>query len=134
MVKFLDQLKKVGFDYATYSGISISPFELGEIVVKEKTLAQAEKKIGAIDEHFAQGFYNEEEKKQKKIAVWEECKESLQNQLVANLEKKNTTSFYHIWDSGARASSESLTQIFAMRGNVTNYLGEVIPTAIISSL
>ena len=133
MVEFLDQLKKVSFDYATRSGISISPFELGEIVSKEKTLAEARKKVGEIEAHFAQGFYNEEESKQKRIEVWEDCKENLQNQLVANLEKKNTTSFYHIWDSGARASSESLTQIFAMRGNTTNYLGEVIETPITSS-
>ncbi|CAG8577173.1 7684_t:CDS:1 [Ambispora gerdemannii] len=134
MIEFLDQLKRVGFDYATYSGISISPFELGEIIVKEKTLKEAEKKVTEIDKHFVQGFYNEAEKKQKKIAVWEDCKENLQNQLVANLEKKHTTSFYHIWDSGARASGESLTQIFAMRGNTTNYLGEVIETPITSSL
>ncbi|MEG7978393.1 MAG: hypothetical protein NY202_00245 [Mollicutes bacterium UO1] len=134
MIEFLDQLKKVGFDYATYSGISISPFELEEIISKEKILVTTEKKITEIDEHFAQGFYHEAEKKQKKIAVWEECKESLQNQLITNLEKKNTTSFYHIWHSGARASGESLTQIFAMRGNTTNYLGEVIETPITSSL
>ncbi|CAG8670226.1 8058_t:CDS:1, partial [Ambispora gerdemannii] len=58
----------------------------------------------------------------------------LKDQLVTNLKTKDATSFYHIWDSGARASDESLTQIFGMRGNTTNYLGEVIETPITSSL
>ena len=70
MVEFLDQLKKVSFDYATCSGISIPPFELeGIISNKEKILAEAEKKENKVNEHFSQGFYNEEERKQKKIAV-----------------------------------------------------------------
>jgi DNA-directed RNA polymerase subunit beta' len=70
MVEFLDQLKKVSFDYATRSGISISPFELEEIISdKEKVLAETEKKAEKIADHFAHGFYNEDERKQKKIAV-----------------------------------------------------------------
>ena len=69
MVKFLDQLKEVGFDYATYSGISISPFELEEVINKKKILATAKKKTEEVEDHFAQGFYSEEEKKQKKIMI-----------------------------------------------------------------
>jgi DNA-directed RNA polymerase subunit beta' len=134
MVEFLDKLKNVGFDYATRSGISISPFEVEEIVSKEKILADAEKKDKEVEKHFAEGLYSEEEKKQKRIAIWEECKEDIRKQLVSNLTKKDNTSFYHIWLSGARASDESLNQIFGMRGNTTNYLGEVIETPITSSL
>lgn len=97
MVEFLDKLKQTGFDYATYSGISISPFELGaEMVDKEKALSQASEKLQQIDDYYSQGFYSEEERKQKKITVWEECKDNLQEQLINNLEKKNTASFYHI--------------------------------------
>lgn len=134
VIEFLDKLKQIGFDQAARSGISISPFELEGVVNKEKELKQAEKEIKKVDDYSSQGFYNEEESKQKKITIWENCKDNLQQQLVNNLEKKNTASLYHIWDSGARASSENLTQIFAMRGLTTNYLGEVLETPIISSL
>ena len=96
MVEFLDKLKKLSFDYATYSGISISPFELEVIVTKEEQLVQSEAKSKQIDDYYSQGFYNEAESQQKKIAVWEECKDELQKQLVSNLEKRSNTSFYHI--------------------------------------
>ena len=70
MIEFLDQLKKIGFDYATCSGISIPPFELeGIISNKEKLLAEAQEKENKITQHFSQGLYDEEERKQKKIAV-----------------------------------------------------------------
>jgi DNA-directed RNA polymerase subunit beta' len=134
MVKFLDQLKKVGFDYVTQSGISISPFELAKIVNKSAALKETQKEIEQIDQDYLEGYHDEKEDEQKRITAWENCKENLQQQLVSNLEKKTTTSFYQIWDSGARISNESLVQLFAMRGHATNYLGEIIQTPIVSSL
>jgi len=69
MVDFLDRLKRISFDYVTYSGISISPFELGEMVAKKKLVPQSEKKVKQIFDHYAQGFYSEAESRQKRIAV-----------------------------------------------------------------
>ncbi|CAI2195403.1 11171_t:CDS:1, partial [Funneliformis geosporum] len=69
MVEFLDHLKKISFEYATRSGISIPPFELDGIISdKAKILAEAEQKEHKITDYFSQGFYNEEERKLKKIA------------------------------------------------------------------
>jgi DNA-directed RNA polymerase subunit beta' len=97
MVEFLDKLKKLGFDFVTCSGISISPFELGlEMVSKEKELAQVSKELQQIDNYYSQGFYSEHEVKEKKIAAWEECKNRLQEQLINNLKKRDNASFYYI--------------------------------------
>src|SRR6185503_16110823 len=112
MIEFLDKLKKLSFNYATQSGISISPFEIEEIIDKKILLKKTEEKIKEIDQHYSQGFYNEEEYKQTKINIWQGCKDQLQEKLISNLEKKNYTSLYYIRDSGARISSENLTQIF----------------------
>ncbi|RHZ35465.1 DNA-directed RNA polymerase subunit beta' [endosymbiont GvMRE of Glomus versiforme] len=134
MVCFLDKLKKISFTYVTRSGISISPFELDEVTSKKELLRKTEKKIEQVDYHYSQGFYTEKQKIQKKIEFWGECKDELQRQLINNLEKNSNSSFYHIWNSGARASSENLAQLFVMRGHTTNYLGEIVETPIISSL
>ncbi|KLL01818.1 MAG: DNA-directed RNA polymerase subunit beta' [Mycoplasmataceae bacterium RC_NB112A] len=134
IVKFLDQLKKLSFDYAAQSGISISPFELAEIVDKTPALKKTYQEIEQIDQEYTEGYHNEKEDKEKRIVAWENCKETLQKKLISSLEKKTATSFYQIWDSGARISTESLVQLFAMRGHATNYLGEIIQTPIISSL
>ncbi|MCE8162738.1 MAG: DNA-directed RNA polymerase subunit beta' [Candidatus Moeniiplasma glomeromycotorum] len=134
MVEFLEQLKKIGFDYATQSGISISPFELTDIIDKSSFFQKVQEEIKQIDHEYEEGYHNEEEDEQKRMTVWENYKENLKNQLINRLEKKTTTSFYQIWNSGARISTESLVQLFAMRGHATNYLGEIIQTPIVSSL
>lgn len=69
MIEFLDKLKRLGFNYATHSGISISPFEIEEITNKKSLLKKTEEKIKQIDQHYSQGFYNEEEYKQTKINI-----------------------------------------------------------------
>jgi DNA-directed RNA polymerase subunit beta' len=134
MIVFLDKLKEIGFKYATVSGISISPFELEEIIDKNKEVELAHHKSQQIEEFWKQGFYGAEEVYQKKVANWTECKNNLEVQLVNKLTTKKDTSFYSIWDSGARASTENLTQLFVMRGLTNNYLGEIIETPITSSL
>ena len=96
MIEFLDKLKTLGFNYATYSGISISPFEIEELIDKKNLLKQSEEKIKKIDQHYLQGFYNEKEYKQAKINIWQECKDQLQEKLTSNLEKKDHTSLYYI--------------------------------------
>jgi DNA-directed RNA polymerase subunit beta' len=56
---FLDKMKDVGFDFASRSGISISPFELGEMIsVKEKSdiIKKHSKDAEKIDEFYKQGF------------------------------------------------------------------------------
>jgi len=70
VVEFLDKMKKISFDYVTHSGISISPFELGEIIPsKSEVLSKYRKKIDKVNEFLAQGFYNEDDSRLKKITI-----------------------------------------------------------------
>jgi DNA-directed RNA polymerase beta' subunit len=64
MVKFLDRLKKISFDYVTSSGISISPFELDNVVPsKEKMILDYSEKAKLVEDLYDRGFYSYEEKK-----------------------------------------------------------------------
>lgn len=69
MVEFLDQLKTIGFDYATQSGISISPFELSEIITKSPEIEKAYQEIEQIDQEYTEGYHDEKEDEQKRITV-----------------------------------------------------------------
>ncbi len=61
MVKFLDQLKDLGFATVTQSGISISLFDLPEITEKKEMLQKSLTKLSQIEEYYERGFYSEEE-------------------------------------------------------------------------
>jgi DNA-directed RNA polymerase subunit beta' len=69
MVEFLDQLKTLGFNYATQSGISISPFELAEIVAKTSELEKTHKEIEKIDQDYNEGYHDEKEDEQKRVTA-----------------------------------------------------------------
>lgn len=134
MPNFLDQLKDLGFSFATKSGISISLFDIPSLENKNILHSEAQNKISIINSYHDKGFYTDQESYEKKIEVWAECKDKLEKELVEKLNDHKDTSIYSIWNSGARANTENLMQIFAMRGNMTNYKGEVIETPILSSL
>ncbi|CAH1759628.1 2912_t:CDS:2 [Entrophospora sp. SA101] len=87
-----------------------------------------------LSDYYEQGFYNEEEFTQQKKNLWAECKESLEKIIAQKLAQKSSSSLYYLWDSGARANIENLTQVFGMRGNMTDYKGATIETPILSSL
>jgi len=136
MVILLDKIKEISFKYATYSGISISLFEFEKINKKEKKkeIEDSREKIEKINNYYFQGFYSKKETKKKISEIWEECKDSLQKIMEKKLKKEKDSSFFQIWDSGARFNIETLTQIFAMRGIITDYSGREIETPIINSL
>ena len=73
MVIFLDKLKEISFNSVTYSGISISPFELAEeeLINKKKIISQAQRKIQEIDIFSGKNINKKDEIEiyQRKIAV-----------------------------------------------------------------
>jgi DNA-directed RNA polymerase subunit beta' len=131
---FLDDLKDISFKFAKESGLTISLFDIPSLETKEHHCLSSQEKIIEVDDHKSKGFYTEQEAYAKKIEIWGNCKDKLEKELLLKLESSKDSSLYSIWNSGARASTENLTQIFAMRGNMTNYRGETIETAITSSL
>ena len=134
---FLDKLKDVGFNYANISGISISPFEFGEIITsqqKKKIIERFKQESQELDSFYDQGLFSLKEWKEKRENVWQTCKDEIKDLVLANFQQKRDSSFYHIWSSGARISSENLAQLFAMRGFVSDFQGETIETPILSSL
>src|SRR3954465_7373976 len=134
MVIFLDKLKELAFTSATQSGITISLFDLPELTAKEEIVQKAQTKIQQAEAYYQQGFYGEQEFAQQKLTIWSECKSELEKTVIQELKARKNNSLYQIWDSGARANSENLTQIFGMRGNMTDYRGNIIETPIVSSL
>ncbi|CAG8768641.1 9042_t:CDS:2, partial [Racocetra persica] len=127
MVEFLDKLKNIGFDHATCSGISISPFEVEKIVPnKEKILAATEKKATQINDHFTQGFYSEEERKQRMITIQE-------LELVMKVSPKFSACEFQISTLGATKGMIDIALKTAEAGYLTRRLVESAQSLIILS-
>ena len=131
-VKFLDEIKELGFCYSTKSGLSWSMDDLKIPEEKEKFIKEAEEKIEAIEEHYKQGLLTDDECYGQVISVWAKVKGKLADLVKQSLDPNG--SVYSMVDSKARGSWELINQMAGMKGLVVNPAGQIIELPIKSSL
>lgn len=122
-----DQLKSMGFRYATQAGVSISVEDLQVPPKKRAMLEAAEAEIAATEERYRLGKITEVERFQKAIDTWNETSEGLKNEVVRYFQATNPlNSVYMMSQSGARGNLSQVRQLVGMRGLMANPQGEII--------
>lgn len=128
----IDRIKSLGFYGSTQSGISVSVFDNEMLPGKEDKIAEAEKKVAAIQEEYQQGLITIEEKKRLQNDVWLRITEEIADLTWKNL--KETSILKTIINSeGSRAGKEQLKQLSAMRGLILDPLGRIVELPIKSN-
>jgi len=130
-VVIVDEIKTLGFEYCTLSGISWGMDDL--IVPKEKPalIAKAEEEIRQIDSHFVKGLLSPEEKTSQKILIWQSVKSKIEALLKENLPADGP--IMSIIGSGSRGTWAQPVQMAGMKGLVNNPSGGIIELPIKSS-
>ena len=131
-VEFLDELKRVAFHYATYSGLSIGMDDLIIPEAKETLIAEARKKVDTIEKEYRRGGMSEGERYNQVIDVWHQLIQSVEASLFDSLEEgrddeiRGFNPVHVMADSGARSKKEPIRQISGMRGLMTKPSGAII--------
>jgi len=120
----LDKIKKLGFEYATLSGMSWGMDDLVVPKEKENLIKEADKEIDKIEDSFKKGFLSPKEKSEKTIEIWHKVKEEVEKLVPAALPKDGTV--FSIIDSGARGSWAQPVQMAGMKGLVSSPSGRII--------
>jgi DNA-directed RNA polymerase subunit beta' len=122
-----DQLKGLGFKYATQAGISISVDDLKVPDSKRELLQAAEEEIRTTESRYTRGEITEVERFQKVIDTWNGTNEDLKDEVVRNFrENAPLNSVYMMAFSGARGNISQVRQLVGMRGLMANPQGEII--------
>ena len=129
--KILDQIKDLGFEYATLSGITWGMDDLKTPVEKEKILESAEKEMALIRNQYRQGLLTEAERKARAISIWDKAGEEIAKIVPKTIDHK--ISVYSFIDSVARGTWLQPTQMMGMKGLVQSPKGETIELPIKSS-
>jgi len=128
---FIDQLKGLGFKYATNSGISIGLEDLRVPPVKKHLMQEARKAIFLTQSDASNGIINEVERFQKIIYIWNLTSETLKEQLISFFKKQDPlNSIYIMAFSGARGNIDQVRQLVGMRGLMSDPNGKIIDQAI----
>jgi len=123
-VDILDKIKKLGFNFATSSGISIGIVDLEIPSQKDKILELAEQEVDKIKEQYNYGLIMEDEREQKIINAWTKASNDIVDAILKNLSKFNP--LYIMADSGARGSKRQIGQLAGMRGLMADPSGKII--------
>ena len=127
----LDQLKALGFHWASRSGVTISFSDVVAPPAKAELLANAEEKAIKVQQQFERGLITDSERRQELIEIWTRATDEVARAMQDNFPETNPV--HMMVDSGARGNYMQVRQIAGMRGLVANPKGEIIPRPIKSN-
>ncbi len=127
-VTLLDDLKSLGFEWATMSGMSIAVSDLVIPESKAKSLSKAHREVEQVEGQYRRGLITDGERYNKIIDIWMRTTEEISDQVLENLEPFNP--IFMMADSGARGSEQQVRQLAGMRGLMAKPSGEIIESPI----
>jgi DNA-directed RNA polymerase subunit beta' len=122
--QILNDLKKLGFNYATKAGVTVAIDDIVVPKAKAEILAQAESEVEIVEKQFRRGLITEEERYDQVIEIWSKARDDLAKELMNNMDKLNP--IYMMAHSGARGNESQITQLAGMRGLMADPTGRII--------
>lgn len=122
-----DELKYLGFKYATQAGISISIEDLKVPFVKNLMLDKSNQEIQNAEKIYLKGKITQIERFQKIIDTWSLTSESLKDQIIYYFKNYDPlNSVYIMAFSGARGNLSQVRQLVGMRGLMSDPSGQIM--------
>lgn len=128
----LDNIKDLGFKYATVSGTTISIGDVCLPPTKPDILKIADEKVEAIENFFLHGYTTSDEKDEHAIRIWQAATRKVEMAMMENFDSLNP--IYMMATSGARGNPSQVKQIAGMRGLMSDPSGKTIPLPVKASL
>ena len=117
-VKFLDDIKQLGFRTAFQGGLSFSINDLIIPEVKEQLLENAKGEVDEVWDNYNMGLITNNERYNQIVDIWSRVDTRLTETLIRELstDKQGINSVYMMLDSGARGSKQQIKQLAGIRG------------------
>ena len=131
VAKTLDNLKDLGFRWATQSGVTVSISDVQTPPQKAEILSGYEARATKVDKLYERGSVTQDERRQELIDIWNDATAELTQAMRDNF--TSTNPIFMMVDSGARGNMTQMRQIAAMRGLVANPKGDIIARPIKSN-
>nr|YP_009394958.1 RNA polymerase b''''-subunit [Polysiphonia stricta]ARW63520.1 RNA polymerase b''''-subunit [Polysiphonia stricta] len=122
-----DELKDLGFYYATKAGISLSLEDLRIPPSKQTLLDTTFDSIKKTDQRYRRGEITVVERFQKVIDTWNYASDNLKQEVINYFKETDPlNSIYMMAFSGARANISQVKQLVGMRGLMADPQGQII--------
>lgn len=117
-VKFLDDIKQLGFRMAFRGGLSFNVSDLKIPDAKQDMIDSAQGEVDEIWDNYNMGLITNNERYNQIIDVWSRVDTRLTETLIREMatDKQGFNSVYMMLDSGARGSKQQVKQLAGVRG------------------
>jgi len=137
-VVLLDDLKTMGFLYATLAGISIGIDDMVTPPSKKGIIEEANEAVNKLRRQYEDATMTDLERTNKVTAIWSDVTDRVAKEMFKAMDerekKRNELNPILVMaDSGARGSEAQIRQLAGMRGLMAKPSGEIIETPIVAN-
>ncbi|HUP27675.1 MAG TPA: hypothetical protein VM409_04510, partial [Chloroflexia bacterium] len=127
-----DTFKRLGFTYATKSGMSMAVADVEIPENKGEMLAKADAEVEKVEKNYQRGLISEQERYEEVIRIWNETTDTLTEELPKIMDPYGLV--YTLANSGAtKAKFKQIRQLSGMRGLMADPSGRIIDLPIRSN-
>ncbi len=120
-----DDLKDLGFTYATQSGLSMGMSDFEKVEGMDGLIKDGDERSAAISEQYEQGFITEEERLRLTVENWSKIENQVQDLLSKQMQNKDSSMAIAI-TSGARGNITQMKNSVGMVGVLQDAAGRII--------
>jgi len=137
-VTLLDDLKTMGFLYATRAGLSIGIDDMVTPSSKKGIIDKALKEVEKLRKQYEDATMTDLERTNKVTAIWSEVTDQVSREMFKAMhtreeERRELNPILVMADSGARGSEAQIRQLAGMRGLMAKPSGEIIENPILAN-
>src|SRR3954454_791551 len=137
-VTLLDDLKTMGFLYATRAGVSIGIDDMVTPSNKKDIIEKARKEVDKLQKQYEEATMTDLERTNKVTAIWSDVTDQVAKEMFIAMnkrekERKELNPILIMADSGARGSEAQIRQLAGMRGLMAKPSGEIIENPILAN-
>lgn len=117
----VDNIKNLGFEYATKSGTTFSVFDLPKYDKKDEYIKEAEEKVEEYKQFYYEGLLTDDERYLKILDIWGGVKDKVTSDMKKIIDDPDNiyNSLIIMNKSGARGNVSQFTQLLGLRGLMT---------------
>ncbi len=123
--KLIDEIKNLGFQITTSSGLSVAVTDCQMIDSKDEIIDAANKKAEEVQENYLEGLITDNERKRLTFEIWMKTTDDVAEKTWESYDEDNAVKVI-INSGGTRASKDQVKQLAAMRGLVVDPLGNIV--------
>jgi DNA-directed RNA polymerase subunit beta' len=122
--RVVNDVKRIGFHFATVAGVTISAMDIKTPRDKVNIVSQADKDVDSVDQQFRRGLITDDERYEATVELWTKATQDVTDATMKSFDRFSPV--FMMSTSGARGDIQQIRQLAGMRGLMADPTGRII--------